>query len=73
MVALIKNFYQFLSTIHLKNNHIYISTVWSYLIVGITELINFKKIIKDWWGFIFFPLNFDYSMNFLRTSECLHG
>lgn len=46
---------------------------WSYRTVGITDVMNFKKIIKLIWGFIFFPFAFDSSTNLFSTSECLHG
>lgn len=31
---------------YFRNNQISMSRAWSYLTVGITELMNFKKIIK---------------------------
>ena len=41
--------------------------------MGMTELINFKKMIKAWCGLIFLPLALDSSMNRFMTSECLQG
>lgn len=49
------------------------SIVLSYSTVGMTDPMNFRKISKVWWGFIFFPLFLASSMNFFKTSECLQG
>jgi len=50
-----------------------ISRDWSYWTVGMTELINFKKIISAICGFIFLFFALDSYTNLFITYECLHG
>ena len=47
----------------------FISTVVSYIIVGITDYINFKNMNKAYIGYKFVPLSFALSINAFIVVE----
>lgn len=51
----------------------FISTVVSYIIVGMTDYINFKNINNAYIGYKFFPFSLALSMNAFIVVEWLHG
>jgi|688.fasta_scaffold277708_1 hypothetical protein len=56
-----------LVTSKVEDHHISISSAWSYLTVGMTELMNLRKMMRDWCDLIFLPLALDSSLNRLKT------